>query len=127
MKLSQAKIVPLLLVLTLLPALSGCGVINRIRARNALNEGTRAFKDGRFEEAEEKFRYAYSLDPEMTNGPFFIARAAQQQYKPGVDSPENIAKGERAIGEYKKVLRPRASRRSTRKKPTTPSPTSTGR
>lgn len=104
MKLSQARILPALLALALAPSLSGCGVVNRIRARNALNEGTRAFKDGRFDEAEQKFRYAYELDPEMTNAPFFIARAAHQQYKPGVDSDENRQKAERAIAEYQKVL-----------------------
>ena len=104
MKLSQPRIIPALLALALAPALTGCGVVNRIRARNALNEGTRAFKDGRFDEAEQKFRYAHDLDPAMTNAPFFIARAAHQQFKPGVESDENRQKAERAIAEYQKVL-----------------------
>lgn len=105
MKLSQAKLVVLLLVAASTAALSGCGVVNRIRAKNALNEGARAYKDGRFDEAEQKFRTALELDPDQKNAPLFIARAVHQQYKPGVDTPENKAKAERAIDAYKEILK----------------------
>lgn len=95
----------LILVLALPTSLSGCGVVNRIRAKNALNEGARAYKDGRFEEAEKSFRSALELDPDQKNASLFIARAVHQQYKPGVDTPENKEKAERAIQAYKDVLK----------------------
>ncbi len=104
MKLSQVKIVLLLLIVAFASTLSGCAVVNRIRAKNALNEGARAYKDGNFPEAEEKFRHALELDPEQKNAALFIARAVHQQYKPGVDTPENKEKAERAIQAYKVVL-----------------------
>ena len=104
MKLSLNRITLLLVVLSTAAALSGCGVVNRIRAKNALNEGARAYKDGRFDEAEEKFRHAYEMDPSQKLAPLFIARAVQQQYKPGVDTPENVEKAKRAIEAYKQVL-----------------------
>jgi tetratricopeptide (TPR) repeat protein len=103
MKLSQARI-GLVFLVVLTATASGCGVINRIRAKNELNEGARAYKEGRFAEAQEKFERAYELDPSQENAPLFIARAIQQQYRPGVDMPENIAKANAAIEAYKRVL-----------------------
>jgi len=102
MKLSQPRVA--LLLLFVAATASGCGFVNSIRAKNALNEGARAYKDGRFAEAQQKFEYALSLDPDQKNAPVFIARAIQQQYKAGVDTPENRAKAEAAIEAYKRVL-----------------------
>jgi tetratricopeptide (TPR) repeat protein len=102
MKLSRTSIAALLVALVAVSG--GCTLVNRVRAKNALNEGARAYKDGRFPDAEEKFRTAYELDPTQKNAPVFIARAIQQQYKPGVQTPENLAVGERAVAEYQKIL-----------------------
>lgn len=102
MKLSRTSIAVLLVALSF--ATSGCGVVNRVRAKNALNEGARAYRDGRFPDAEERFRTAFELDPSQKNAPLFIARAVQQQYKPGVQTPENLAVGERAVAAYQDIL-----------------------
>jgi len=102
MKLSRTSIAALLVVLA--AASGGCTLVNRVRAKNALNEGARAYKDGRFADAEERFRVAYELDPSQKNAPVFIARAVQQQYKPGVQTPENLALGEKAVGAYQDIL-----------------------
>jgi tetratricopeptide (TPR) repeat protein len=92
------------LLVALVSATGGCTMVNRVRAKNALNEGARAYKDGRFADAEARFRDAYELDPTQQNAPVFIARAVQQQYKPGVQTPENLAVGEKAVTEYGKIL-----------------------
>jgi hypothetical protein len=102
MKLSRIHIVALLAVVVF--SSGGCVLINRVRAKNALNEGARAYKDGRFKDAEDKFREAHELDETQKNAPLFIARAVQQQYKPGVGTPENIAIGERAVQAYQDIL-----------------------
>lgn len=102
MKLSRIHIVALLAAVVF--SSGGCALINRVRAKNALNEGARAYKDGRFKDAEDKFREAYSLDDTQKNAPLFIARAVQQQYKPGVGTPENVAMGERAVQAYQEIL-----------------------
>jgi len=103
MKLSRTSIAALLVALV--AASGGCTLINRVRAKNALNEGARAYRDGRFADAEEKFRTAYDLDPSQRNAPLFIARAVQQQYKPGVQTPENLAIGEKAVAAYQEILK----------------------
>ena len=99
---TKTALAPLLLVV--LVAAPGCGFVNRIRAKNALNEGAQAYRDGRFADAQAKFEYAQSLDPDQKNAPLFVARAIHQQYKPGVDTPENRGKAEAAFQAYKNVL-----------------------
>ena len=103
MKLSRISIAALLFALV--AATGGCTLVNRVRAKNALNEGARAYRDGRFADAEERFRTAHDLDPSQKNARLFIARAVQQQYKPGVSTPENIAVGERAVAAYQDILK----------------------
>jgi tetratricopeptide (TPR) repeat protein len=102
MKLSQTGIAIFLAILVI--ATSGCGVINRIRAKNALNEAARAYREGHFEEAEGYSRRAQELDPDNKTAPQFIARTIHAQYRPGVQTPENIAKAKQAIDEYQKIL-----------------------
>lgn len=102
MKLSRTSIAALLVALVAVSG--GCTLINRVRAKNALNEGARAYRDGRFPDAEERFRTAFDLDPSQKNAPLFIARAVQQQYKPGVMTPENLAVGEKAVAAYQDIL-----------------------
>lgn len=103
MKLSQTRIAIVLAVLV--ATSSGCGVINRIRAKNQLNEAARAYREGRFLEAEAHSREAASLDPDNKTAPMFIARTIHAQYRPGVQTPDNIKKAQEAIEAYQEILR----------------------
>jgi hypothetical protein len=102
MKPSLSRGALFLLALVALSVNTGC--INRIRAKNQLNEGARAYKAGHFKEAEEHFRQAKELDPDQKNTDFFIARAIQSQYRPGVDNDQNKQIAQQAIDQYMKVL-----------------------
>jgi len=102
MKLSQTGIV--ILVAILVATSSGCGVINRIRSKNQLNEAARSYREGHFPEAEQHSRMAAELDPNNKTAPMFIARTIHAQYRPGVQSPENIAKAQEAINAYQQIL-----------------------
>ena len=102
MKLSQTGIVIVLAILV--ATSSGCGVINRIRAKNQLNEAAKAYREGHFPEAEQHSRRAAELDPNNKTAPMFIARTIHAQYRPGVQSPENIAKAQEAIVAYQQLL-----------------------
>jgi tetratricopeptide (TPR) repeat protein len=103
MKLSQTRIAIVLAILV--ATSSGCGVINRIRAKNQLNEAARAYREGRFPEAEQHSREAATLDPENRTAPMFIARTIHAQYRPGVQTPDNVAKAQQAIEAYQNILR----------------------
>ena len=108
MKLSQTRIATLTVLIVVLAILvatsSGCGVINRIRSKNQLNEAARAYREGKFPEAEQHSREAAALDPENKTAPMFIARTIHAQYRPGVQTPENIAKAQQAIEAYQQLL-----------------------
>src|SRR5690242_4641769 len=102
MKLSQTRIAIVLAVLVAIS--SGCGVVNRIRAKNQLNEAARSYREGKFPEAEQHSRQAAELDPDNKTAPMFIARTIHAQYRPGVQTPENIAKAQAAIDAYQQIL-----------------------
>ena len=102
MKLSQTRIAIVLAILV--ATSSGCGVINRIRAKNQLNEAARAYREGRFKEAEDHSREAAALDPDNRTAPMFIARTIHAQYRPGVQQPDNIQKAQEAIQAYQQIL-----------------------
>ncbi|HEX8283823.1 MAG TPA: TonB family protein [Pyrinomonadaceae bacterium] len=80
------------------------GQTNADAARQEVNLGARAYRAGRFAEAEQRFRRALELDPDGKHTRLFIARAVQQQYKPGDMTPENVAAGERALAAYQDIL-----------------------
>src|SRR5215211_2696802 len=103
MKLSQTRIAIAFLAV-LVATSSGCGVINRIRSKNQLNEAARSYREGRFAEAEQHSREAAGLDPDNRTAPMFIARTIHAQYRAGVQSPENIAKAQQAIEAYQQIL-----------------------
>lgn len=105
MKLSQARIALMLLVCAAMISTSGCATINKVRAKNELNEAARAYKSGKFTEAEQRSRRALELDDNSPNAPAFIARSIHAQYRQGITTPENIAKAEQAIQAYKEVLK----------------------
>jgi tetratricopeptide (TPR) repeat protein len=108
MKLSQTRIAIAFLAVAVLAVLvamsSGCGVVNRIRAKNQLNEAARSYREGRFVEAEQHSREAAALDPDNKTAPMFIARTIHAQYRPGVQNPENVAKAQQAIEAYQQIL-----------------------
>ena len=81
------------------------GQTNAQAASQEVNLGARLYRQGKFAEAEQHFRRALELDPEGKNTRLFIARAIHQQYKPGVQTPENLAAGERAVAAYQDVLK----------------------
>ena len=102
MKLSQTRIVIALAILVV--STSGCSLVNRVRAKNQLNEAARAYHDGHFDEAERYSRKALELDPTSKTALLFIARTIHAQYRPGVLAAENVAKATEAIQAYQKVL-----------------------
>lgn len=102
MKLSQTRVAIALTILVVMT--SGCGLVNRIRAKNELNEAARAYHEGHFPVAEQHSRRALELDPDSKTAPLFIARTIHAQYRAGVQAPENIAKAQEAIQAYQRIL-----------------------
>ena len=104
MRLSRSRICAIAILAFFVGAGAGCSLIGKVRAKNELNEAAKAYKDGHFEDAEQHARKALAFDPTNKTATIFIARIVHQQYKPGVDAPDNIQKARDAIEAYKRVL-----------------------
>lgn len=85
---------------------TNCGQFSRIMSRKNLVDGSAAYKERKFAEAEELFRRAAARDPEgaTTEGRIaqvFLARTLHSQY---IGNRKETAKAEEAIAAYKKAL-----------------------
>ena len=87
-------------VLILLPTL-GC---QKLRARDQLNQGVRAYEAGDYESAIEHFKRAIELDPELLSARLYLATAYMTQYIPGAESPENMQMAQAALDYFQQVL-----------------------
>ena len=74
------------------------------QAKQELNEAARAYREGRFTEAQAHSERALLLDPQNKLAPMFVARTIHAQYRPGVVTPENVAKARDAIFAYQRIL-----------------------
>lgn len=104
MRFSWSRIGAAAILGVFVAATAGCSLVNKVRAKNELNETAKSYKAGQFEEAEQHARRALALDPKNPTAPIFIARVIHQQYKPGVDAPENVQRAKDAIEAYQRVL-----------------------
>jgi tetratricopeptide (TPR) repeat protein len=93
----------LLAVATLAAAFGATGC-DKLKARDLLNKGVAAYKDGKFDQSIEDFKQAKDLDPTLTNARLYLATAYATQYIPGAPSDENIRMGEAAVKEFQEVL-----------------------
>ena len=90
-----------IVVIFLLLAATGC---NKLKARDELNKGVRAYKGGEFESAIEHFKQSIEHDPELLTARVYLATAFASQFVPGSPSEQNIQFAQTAIGEFEKVL-----------------------
>lgn len=104
MRFSRLGIV-VLITLTVLVG-TNCSYYNRIFARKNLVDGANAYKERKFQVAEELFRKAAASDPEgntieSKTAQLFLARTLHSEY---ISNRNDLNKAESAIAEYKKVL-----------------------
>src|SRR5579859_480358 len=95
------RVLVLAALLVLAFAASGC---NKLKARDLLNKGVNAFKNGQSDAAIEDFKAAKEADPDLLNARLYLATAYASLYIPGAPSQENTARGNQAVEEFKEVL-----------------------
>ena len=96
-----AQMVTVLAVAATLLMTAGC---NKLKARDQLNKGVKAYRNANYEEAIGKFKNAVEFDPDLKVAKLYLATAYAQQYVPGVGDPANVRMAQQAIDEYQKVL-----------------------
>jgi len=93
-----------LLILLTVSIGSNCSYYNRVIAQKNLVDGGEAYKNRKFEEAEQRFRDAVARNPDSKEAKIaqlFLARTLHSEY---IGNRSNTEKAEEAISEYKKVL-----------------------
>jgi tetratricopeptide (TPR) repeat protein len=97
------KWLALLLLLSVMP-LSGCGFITKLRARDNLNKGVKAFTEQKYEEAAQFFEQAIKLDPAFDVARMYLATTYTSQFVPGSPDPRSKEMADKAIATFKDVL-----------------------
>jgi tetratricopeptide (TPR) repeat protein len=104
MRLSRLGILGLLSIIVLFG--TNCSYYNRIIVRKDLVDGATAYKERKFELAEQLFRAAVDRDPQGTTvegkaAQLFLARTLHSRF---IGNRGDTGKADQAIAEYKKVL-----------------------
>lgn len=92
------------LALVAVLALAGAAGCNKLKARDQLNKGVEAYRNGQYDAAAENFKEAKSLDPDLLSARLFLATDYASQYTPGATTDDNMRMGQQAIAEFKDVL-----------------------
>ena len=96
-----AKLVFAAVAMVTLFGAAGC---NRLKARDLLNKGVAAFKNGQYDSSIEDFKQAKDLDPTLLNARLYLATAYATEYIPGAPSDDNVRVGQQAVNEFQDVL-----------------------
>jgi tetratricopeptide (TPR) repeat protein len=101
LQITARRVAALAAILVLAFAASGC---NKLKARDYLNKGVNAFKNGQSDVAIEYFKKAKEADPDLLNARLYLGTAYASLYIPGAPSKENQDRGNQAIQEFKEIL-----------------------
>ncbi len=94
------RIKTILVVITVVLANAGCSFWYKIKTQQNLVDGTQAYQNRNYDDAEKHFREAIRLSPDEPLGILFLARTLHAQYV----SSRKPEKAEEAISEYKRVI-----------------------
>src|SRR5207245_6298780 len=98
---TAARVFGFVAVVVTLFGAAGC---NKLRARDLLNKGVAAFKNGQYDSSIEDFKQAKDLDPTLLNARLYLATAYATEYIPGAPSDEKLRVGQQAVSEFQDVL-----------------------
>jgi len=99
----NTKWLAVLLILAVIP-LSGCSFLSKLRARDSLNKGVKAFTDQKYDAAAQFFEKAIELDPEFETSRMYLATAYTSQFVPGSTDPKSEEMAQKGIATFKTVV-----------------------
>jgi len=99
----NTKWLAVLLILAVIP-LSGCGFISKLRARDSLNKGVKAFTEQKYDAAAQFFEKTVELDPEFETARMYLATAYTSQFVPGSTDPKSEEMAQKGIVTFKQVV-----------------------
>ncbi len=99
----NAKWLAVLVIIAALP-LSGCGFVTKLRARDSLNKGVKAFTEQKYDEAAKFFEESIRLDPTFQVARMYLATTYTSQFVPGSPDPKSNEMAEKAVATFKDVI-----------------------
>ena len=99
----NSKWLAVLLVLTVIP-LAGCSFMNRLKARDKLNKGVKAFTEMKYDAAAQYFEQTLELDPDFETARMYLATAYTSQFVPGSSDPKSEKMAQMGIETFKQVV-----------------------
>jgi len=105
MKLNN-KWLAVLLILVVIP-LSGCSFMSKMRARDSLNKGVKAFTDQKYDAAAQYFEKSVDLDPDSEfteTARMYLAISYQSQFVPGSTDPKSEEMAKKSIETFGQVI-----------------------
>jgi tetratricopeptide (TPR) repeat protein len=84
--------------------LSGCNFITKLKARDSLNKGVRAFTEQKYDQAAEFFNESIELDPDFQVARMYLATTYTSQFVPGSTDPKSNEMAEKAVTTFQQVL-----------------------
>jgi tetratricopeptide (TPR) repeat protein len=91
-------------ILAMAIPLSGCGFITKLRARDKLNQGVKAFVEQKYDEAAVLFKESIELDPEFQVAKMYLATTYTSQYVPGSPDPASLENANMAIETFSSIV-----------------------
>ena len=85
-------------------ALSGCGFITKLQARNLLNKGVKAFTEQKYAEAAKYFEDSIRLDPTFAIARLYLATSYTSQFVPGSPDPKSEEMAKKGIETFQQVI-----------------------
>jgi len=102
MRLTTKWLIALFLLLAL--PLSGCGFLQKLKARDNVNKGVKAFTDQKYSAAAQYFEKAIDLDPNLENARMYLATTYTSQYIPGSVDPKSEEMAKKAIEIFSDIV-----------------------
>src|SRR5262245_52393375 len=89
--------------LAVVAAFAGASCAN-VKAKAAMKDGNKDYKEENFKRAIEGYSRAVELDPDFAEAWFYLGSSHQALYRPGKDSADNKEHLDKAIEAYRKSL-----------------------
>jgi len=99
----NSKWLAVLLLLAVIP-LSGCGFVSKLRARDNLNKGVKAFTEQKYDAAAQFFEKSIEQDPDFEVARMYLATSYTSQFVPGSTDPKSEEMAQKGIETFKKVV-----------------------
>jgi tetratricopeptide (TPR) repeat protein len=96
-----------LVIILLLPAmflLSGCAFYTKLRARDNLNKGVKAFTEQKYAQAAQFFEQSLEQDPTFEVARMYLATSYTSQFVPGSPDPQSEQMAMKGIETFKQVV-----------------------